>query len=501
MPATPQARRRIPTGAASVLAALLAVAGCAVGPDFRRPAPPAVGGFVAPPVAEESGPPAPDTAQLASGEAVPATWWELFHYPALDDVLRQAIADNETLVAARATLAAAQEAETEARGAFWPQIDLAGNLSHEEVGSRSTTVSGGRSGGFNLYSVGPTVSYVPDVFGATRRGVEQAAALAEKQRYELAAAYLTLTGNAVTQSMTIASARMQLAAAEDIVADDQQNENLVRQKLEAGKAAEVDVLTAESQLATDRAQIPPLRQQLSVARHALAILVGRFPADWSAPEFDLAAFALPGELPLSLPSEVARQRPDVLAAEAQLHADSAAIGVATAQLYPTITLSASVNAESLANNFAFPGANAVSDLAAGVTAPLFHGGALLAQRRGAIDTFQGTLATYRQTVLAAFQQVADTLRALEHDSELVDAERHALDTSDRARVLQRVSYEEGKSDLLQLLDAERVYQQARLGYARAQAQRLQDTTQLLVALGGGWWGSPVGSDASVVSSR
>ncbi len=250
--------------------------------------------------------------------------------------------------------------------------------------------------------------------------------------------------------------------------------------------ARTDVLSAETQLANDHTALPPLRQQLSSARHALSILTGRSPAEWSPPEFALADFTLPRDLPLTLPSALVRQRPDILAAEAQLHADSAAIGVATAQLYPNITLSASLDQEALAAGSLFNAVNTFWSLAAGLTAPLFHGGTLEAQRRAAIDTYRASLATYEQTVLQAFQQVADSLQALAHDAEQIDAERQVLDAASAALDLQQQSYAAGKTNILQLIDAERSYQQARLGSAKAEAQRLLDTAQLFVALGGGW---------------
>jgi NodT family efflux transporter outer membrane factor (OMF) lipoprotein len=280
---------------------------------------------------------------------------------------------------------------------------------------------------------------------------------------------------------------MQLSAAEDIIAQDERDHDLVRQKYEAGKAAQSDVLTAESQLANDRTQLPPLRQQLSIARHALSVLVGQCPGQWSPPDFELTELKLPEELPISLPSELVRQRPDILAAEAQVHAASAEVGVTVAQMYPSLTLSASAGLESVSANTLFQGTSLIWGLASGLSAPIFHGGALEAQRQAAIDAFEASLATYQQTVLQAFGQVADTLRALQHDAELVDTERSALDTSSASLALQRLIYEAGKSDLLSLLTAERAYQQARLGYARAEAQRYLDTTQLFVALGGGWW--------------
>ncbi len=478
-----------------------ALAGCAVGPDFVRPAPPAVENYGSAETARALSPGQGEPAQrLIAGRAVPARWWKALGSERLNEVLERAIADSPTLSAARATLARARQAVIQARGGFYPQIDASASAERQQT-------SGSRFGGgqaataaqtFNLYSVGPTVSFVPDAFGGTRRRVEQQEALAENQRYQLAAAYLTLTGNAVTQAINIASARLELGAVRDIVADDERNLELVRLKFEGGKVARLDVLTAESQLANDRTQLPPLEQQLSVARHALSVLAGRFAAQWAPPDFDLAEFTLPADLPVSVPSALVHQRPDILAAEAQLHADSAAIGVAAAQLYPNITLSGSLGVESLSASTLFEGSSRFWSLAAGLTAPIFHGGALEAQKQGAVDAFRASAATYRQTVLAAFGQVADVLRALTHDADLVSAQKQALDTSATALRLQRLSYRAGKSDLLQLLDAERAYQQARLGYARARAQRYQDTAQLFVAMGGGWGGdralAPRGAD-------
>ncbi|MFI5398526.1 MAG: efflux transporter outer membrane subunit [Candidatus Binatia bacterium] len=463
----------------------LILAGCAVGPDFARPRPPEVKAYTSAAAPAVLTPGNGEAEQhLAIGQAISAEWWALFESPVLNQVIEQAIAGNRTLAAAKATLAQAQQAVLQARGAFYPQLDFAANVQRQQTHG-SANSSGAPP--ITLYSLGPTVSYAPDVFGGTRRRVEQQEALADNQGYQLAAAYLTLTGNAVSQAINIASARMQLSAAKDIIAQDERDLDLVGQKYEAGKAAQSDILTAESQLANDRTQLPPLRQQLSVARHALSVLVGQFPGQWSPPDFELTEFKLPEELPISLPSELARQRPDILAAEAQLHAASAEVGVTVAQMYPSITLSASAGLESFSANTLFQGSSLIWGLASGLSAPIFHGGALEAQRQAAIDAFQASLATYQQTVLQAFGQVADTLRALQHDFELVDTERSALDTSSASLALQRLIYAAGKSDLLSLLTAERAYQQARLGYAHAQGQRYLDTAQLFVALGAGWW--------------
>lgn len=232
--------------------------------------------------------------------------------------------------------------------------------------------------------------------------------------------------------------------------------------------------------------LPPLRQQLSVARHALAIL-GQLPGNWKAPDFDLAEFALPDELPVSLPSELVRQRPDILASEAQLHAASAAIGVATAQLYPNLDLTASFTQEALSTSTLFNPSSSVFSVGAQLLAPIFHGGALRAQERATEAAYDNVLATYRETVLTSFGQVADVLEALAHDAELLELQRRALELADASLKLTRTTYSYGNVGILQVLDAQRLYEQARLGYVRAQVARYLDTVQLLTAMGGGWW--------------
>jgi NodT family efflux transporter outer membrane factor (OMF) lipoprotein len=476
-----------------MLPALL-LAGCAVGPNFARPTQPPIAGYTSTEspglIASSTGEPAQ---QIQVGKEISAQWWALFRSPALNTVVQDAIRDNKNLAAARATLAAAQESVVAVRGGLFPQVDVAANAGRRktsglQLGNFSPTLQGGAPIS-NLYSLGPTVSYDADVFGGTRRKVEQQQALADSQGYQLAAAYLTLTGNAVTEAITIGSLRAQIQATQEVVASDEQNLSLVQQEFKAGKVARTDFLTAQTQLASDRTSLPPLRQQLSSARHALAILSGRPPAVRPRWDFDIKNFILPGALPLSLPSKLVRQRPDILAAEAQLHADSAAIGIAVAQLYPSITLSASFGWQSFGEGTLFSPANQFWNLSAAVLAPIFEGGTLEAQRRAAIDAYEASMATYEETVLQAFQQVADTLKALAHDVELVDAQRQLFDSASESLELQRISYAAGKTSVLSLIDAQRADQQARLGFVRAQAQRLQDSAQLFVALGGGWWQS------------
>jgi NodT family efflux transporter outer membrane factor (OMF) lipoprotein len=473
----------------AVVAFAIVLTGCAVGPDFVRPAPPRVTAYVSKKIPVVLTPSGKEPAQhLVIGQAIPAAWWRVFHSASLDSVVQQAIAASPTLDAARATLAQAQQALLEARAAYYPWFDFAAAAERQQGPAFVLGIlPSGSLPVFNLYTLGPTVSFSPDVFGGTRRQVEQQAALAQNKAFELAAAQLTLTGNVVTEALTIASTRQQIRALRSIIADDEKNLALVQNKFEVGRVPSTDVLLAESQLSNDRALLPPLRQQLAAAQDALAVLAGKFPADWRQPDFELADFTLPDELPVSVPSALVHQRPDILAAEAQLHAASAAIGVATAQMYPNITLSASVETAAVFPSDLFQSSGLAWTLLGGVTNPIFHGGALEAQKRAAIDAFRASFATYRQTVLQAFGQVADNLRALNHDTQLVDATRRALDVADRSLELQRFSYAGGKTDIIPLLDAERADQQARLAYARAEAQRYIDSAQLFVAMGGGWW--------------
>jgi NodT family efflux transporter outer membrane factor (OMF) lipoprotein len=261
----------------------------------------------------------------------------------------------------------------------------------------------------------------------------------------------------------------------------------VNTEVRAGVATQLDIETAQSQLATDRTLLPPLRQQEDVARHALAVLAGRAPGEWAPPDFDLDALTLPAELPLSVPSDLARQRPDILASEAQLHSANATIGVATAQLYPNITLSAALSQQSVTIDTLFHGASDVWSIGAGLAYPLFHGGALEAQKRRAVDNFNAALATYEETVLVSFGQVADTLDALEHDAEQLAEQQRALTSAQNSLDLTRRAYSLGSVGIVQVLDAQRLLEQARLGFVRARAQRYLDSAQLFVALGGGWW--------------
>jgi NodT family efflux transporter outer membrane factor (OMF) lipoprotein len=467
-----------------LLALGLIVAGCTLGPDFKPPDAPAATAYTAP---DEAGR-RDDRRPTIAAEAAPiAQWWTLFGSPQIDALVGQAVAGSPTLESAQARLEQSRDAIRAASSALFPQVTPNAAITREKVSATSFGLEPSAfplPPNFNLYQVGPTVSYALDIFGGNRRRIEQQAALAEYQRHQLDAAYLTLTGNTVLQALDIAAARAQLRAVASILELDRQNLDLVQRALAAGSVPDSDVVLTQSQLATDETLRPGLDQQLSAARHALAVLLGHPPAEWTPPDLEQDRLTLVRPIPISLPSALVHNRPDILAAEAQLHAASAQIGVAIARLYPNITLSAGGSTAALDPGHLFNPASMVWSIAAGLSQPVFDGGLREAERQAALAAFKAAAADYRQTVLQAFRQVADLLQAVAHDADLVAAQKHALDTAGQAVSLQRYNYGRGGTGLLNLLDAQRQYQRALLGYQQAQAQRNQDTAQLLVAMGG-----------------
>lgn len=452
---------------AALAAALLA--GCAAGPDYVRP------GVAVPahyaqtdPAGADAG--AAETRQvIAAGATMSPTWWRAFQSSQLDAMVDLALQGSPTLASAEATLAQARAELRAARGGNYPQISIDASAATADA-SNST-------------AIGPSLTFDPDLAGARARRIEQALALEQAQQAQWRASRLSLISNTVQRAIELASAIEQTRAAQDILAADQRSLELVRLSTAAGKSAGLDVLTAESQLASDRALVPPLLQQASAARHALAVLTGQNPSAWRAPDLDFTTLALPREIPLTLPSELLRLRPDIAQSEAQLHATSAAIGIAAAQLYPAATLSASWTRTTLGGALFANPANTWR-IAADAVAPIFNGGALRAQRDAAVHAYAAQLGVYRQTVLLAFAQVADGLQALVNDAAQLDAQRKALDAAQATLDLTQQSYQAGQASFPQVIEAQRLFQQARLGYVRANAQRHTDTLQLLVALGG-----------------
>jgi NodT family efflux transporter outer membrane factor (OMF) lipoprotein len=458
-----------------------------VGPDFKRPDAPAQAGYAA------AGEDALVARRAEMGRKLQDDWWKLFSSPSLDDAIAKAIDGSKTLAAARETLAQAQETVNAERGGFLPEVNVSGLAGRQKYGVALFGPSDFAVPPFTYYEAGPSASWTPDIFGGQRRSVERQEALAEYQAHELAAAYVSLTGNVAAQALELAAARAEMDATQKIIGEDEKTLKLVKAAFDAGAGTKVEILSAQSQLDGDRALLPALRQRISAAGHALAVLSGKAPVDAAAPAFKLADFKMPEKLTVSLPSEMARARPDILAAEAQLHAASAAVGVATANLYPKINLTASLTQEALVPADLFKASSAAWALAGGITAPVFNGGTLRAEKRAAEHAYQAALAQYQETVLHAFGQVADALTAIAHDDEALKAQKQAVETASASLSLARKSYQAGNTGLLQIQDATRQLAQAQVGLARAQSQRLMDAARLFVALGG----SPVrrvGSD-------
>ncbi len=480
-----------------------ALVGCAVGPDFRRPDPPSVSSYTADALPGETAaaPVAGGTSQrFVSGEDIPPLWWALFRSEALDRVIRQALKDSPTLSAAQARLREAEENRRAQTGALFPRVDGNVSASRLKLSGASFGQTGNTSPTFTLYNASVNVSYALDLFGGTRRAVEALQAQVDYQRFQREGAWLTLTANLVTTAIQEGALRGQIRATREIVAAQEQQLALVERQFRLGGASRPDVLAQRAQLAQTRATLPPLEKQLAQTRHRLAVLAGRFPGEaGTLPEFDLDGLSLPQELPVSLPSSLARQRPDILAAEQLLHAASARIGVATASLYPQLTLTGSFGSEAQKVRDLFGGGTTVWNLGAGVLQPIFRGGELTAKRRAAIAAYDQAEALYRETVLGAFQNVADVLSALEMDAQALKTQAEAEAVARAALELSRERFHLGAVNYLTLLNAERQHQQARIGLVQAQATRFADTAALFQALGGGWWNREPGGETKSTS--
>lgn len=465
-----------------IAAVASALSACTVGPDFHAPAAPDVRTYTPVGSAPEANQAPQVGPQVEFGGAPQPAWWMLFGSGPLDEVVRQAIAGNPGLDAARASLAQAGDMATAVSGMKDPQVSLGAGAGRQQYGAQF--LGSFKLAPFTAFGIGPSVSYVLDYDGAAKRTEEQMAAQVQFKKSQLDVAYLALTGNVVLQAITVAATRAQLAAVEQMIQEDGDNLHLVQSAFDAGGVSRVDLVTARSQQAADETLLPPLRQQLSEARHQLSLLVGSLPAQWSPPDFSLSGLTLPEKIPVSLPSEFVHQRPDILSAEAQLHAATAAVGVATANLYPRVQLTGGVSQQALRPEELFNGASSAWSLLSNLSAPLFDGGTRRAEKQAAVDALHERAAEYRQTVLSAFGQVADLLDALDHDAQYVAAETRAAEAAQDSLGLARASYAAGNSGLLQLLDAQRQREQAEIGVLRARARQYQDTAQLLLAMGG-----------------
>ncbi|HKA45316.1 MAG TPA: efflux transporter outer membrane subunit [Burkholderiales bacterium] len=472
---------------------MAALAACAWDP-LRPPEIPATERYTPTPVAEP---------RFARDMDVPAQWWTLFQSPALDSLVRQALEASPTLARARAKLRQAQEDLNARTGATqFPKVDARLSANRVDVNPQSLGVQNlPFPTPLNLYLASVGVSYTLDLFGATRRELEALQAEIDYQQYELEAARLMLAGNVVTAAIREAALREQVAATEEIVSIQARQLAITERMEQLGTAAQADVVAQRVDLAQARAALPELRRQLEQVRHRLALYIGRPPAGAELPEFRLAELQLPAELPLSLPSELARQRPDIRAAEALLHQAAARVGVATANLYPQITLSATAGSLASRGGDLFGSGTGFYLLGAALTQPIFHGGELQAKRRSAIAAYEQAGAAYQEVVLQGFQNVADVLRALEADERKLKERAEAASQARSQHDIAAARYQSGGVSYYALLDAQRKLHATLLDQTQAAADRYADSAALFQALGGGWWKEPVQPGAPLRSPR
>ncbi|MGU7778973.1 efflux transporter outer membrane subunit [Burkholderia sp. PU8-34] len=460
---------------------------CAVGPDFERPAPPQASGYAREPLPEHTASTAihgGEAQHFVEGLDTPGDWWTLFRSPALDALIERALAANPSLQAAQAALRVANEERLAGEGALFPTVSAGASITRERIAGSSFGTSS-TIPVFTLKTASVNVTYLLDIWGGTRRRIEALAAQSEYQRFELEASYLTLISNVVLAAMQDASLRAQIAATQEIVDIETAQLAGLQREFAIGTAADTAVLAQAAALAQARAGLPPLQKQLAQTRNQLAAYLGRFPGDAPTETFDLDALQLPDTLPVSLPSQLVEQRPDIRAAQALLHAASAEIGVATANMLPQLTLSAAYGSET-ANTLFGPG-TAIWNLGAGLVQPLFEGGTLLHRRQAALAAYDEAAAQYRSTVIAAFQNVADALRALQSDANALNAAVAAEQAAADSLAASQRQFRIGRISHLALLDAQRTYQQARIGEVQARVARYADAVALFQALGGGWW--------------
>jgi NodT family efflux transporter outer membrane factor (OMF) lipoprotein len=477
-----------------VLAASLSfLEACAVGPEFKKPTAPANAGYTTAPLATTSSTPSVvggEAQRFAESQDIPGEWWTLFHSKPLNDLIERSLKANSDIKAAQAALLVARENTQAQRGFYYPSVSAGFSGTHAKSSSNLSPVTSTSALNYSLYTPQVSVSFVPDVFGLNRRTVESLKAQEEQARFALAATHITLSSNVAATAILEASLRGQIDATNDLIKINKDMLEILRKQFEKGYVSRLDVAAQEAQLAQVVATLPPLLKQLAQERDLLAVLSGGFPNQDLPERFELANLQLPQDLPLSLPSQLVGQRPDVRQAEENLHAASALIGVARANRLPNIAITA--DAGSMATIFSkiFTSGTGFWDIGAGVTQPVFEGGTLLHRERAARAAYTEAAEQYRSTVLTAFQNVADTLNALQQDADALKTAAAAKDATAVTLELTQKQYQTGYVNYLGLLNAEQSYQQALIGLVQAQANRYADTAALFQALGGGWWNRP-----------
>ena len=483
------------TRALPLLASATLLAGCMVGPDYHRPAAPKGDRYTAQPLPASIGQ-GNDAQHLVPGMDVPAQWWTLFRSPQLDALIRQSLKANPGLAAAQAALRQAQEAQAAGKGALFPQVTADYNVDRQRVASTLASPAASNAYYYTLHTAQLEVSWAPDLFGGNRRQLEALRAQTDVQRFQLEAVRLSLTSNVVVAAIQQAGLRAQIAATRKIIATQQQTLDSFRRQLTLGQLAPADVAAQVAALAQAQATLPPLQKQLDQQNDAIAALLGQSPADTAVTNFTLADLHLPEMLPLSLPAQLVAQRPDVRAAEAQLHAASAEVGVAVANRLPKLTLSANAGSSPTKISDLFKDGSAFWNLAADVSEPLFDAGTLKHQQRATVAALDEAKAQYRGTVIATLQNVADTLYALKADADALQAAQVSEQAARHSLDINRRQFELGDMDRLAMLQAEQTWEQAEIALVQAQVARYSDTAALFQALGGGWWQGAGGRSAS-----
>jgi NodT family efflux transporter outer membrane factor (OMF) lipoprotein len=473
------------------LICVVVLSACAVGPDFKQPEAPKTSSYTETTLPKKLTPapgvPGGSDQEFVEGADIEAQWWELYKSPELDALIKKALEQNPNLGAADAALRAAQEnVNAQIGGQYFPAIGVGANALRQKQPSAVYGLNYGTDT-YNLYNATVNVTYKLDVFGGARRAVEGARAQAEVAQFQLEGAYLSLTANVVTSAVKEAALRAQMQATEEILKAQTNLAEVTEKQLVIGTVSKVDVTSQRTLVSSSQVDLFNYERNLAFARNQLAVLVGEIPSNANIAKFDLSNLHLPEKLPLSVPSSLVRQRPDVRAAEAQLKAQNAFVGVATANLLPQFNITGSIGAAALTSNGLFGPNSALWTLGGGILQPLFQGGQLLALRRGAIANYEQAAFQYQATVLNAFQEVANALRALETGAQALkaasDAERYAYETLD----LVQQQYKLGTASYLAVLYYQNQYQQAKVKSVSAQATRFSDTAALFAALGGGWW--------------
>ncbi len=451
---------------------LLITAGCMVGPKYRAPAPPQTAGYTAAPLNATSATPnvsGEDAQKFVEGQDIPGQWWTLFHSKPLDDLIQRSLKANPDIKAAQAALSVARENVLAQRGPYFPSASASFSADHSKTSNVVSPFTASSALTYSLYTPQVSVSFVPDVFGLNRRTIESLAAQEQQARFALVATYITLSSNVASAAIQEASLRAQIDATRELIGINTDMVKILRDQYAKGYVSRLDVAAQESQLAQVTATLPPLLKQLAQQRDLMVALSGGLPDQELPEKFALSSLRLPQDLPVSLPSQLVAQRPDVRQAEANMHSASAQIGVAVANRLPSFTLTGDVGSMSLVFTRMFSSGTGFWDLAGGVTQPIFDGGTLLHRERAAKAAYVQASEQYRSTVVTAFQNVADTLNALQQDADGLRAAADAKNAASSTLDLTKKQFQSGYTNYLALLSAELTYQQAVINLVQAQS--------------------------------